>query len=360
LKDEILKETPVDWVFNSPKGLTVSVQPAVAGAATLYLTLRGIPVEAKNEPVQVIIPARILGDVENFRVPNEIIWWRILGGSIGPVLINGSVDSAIMAKDVSITLMGDLFLSDMAPGASVNWITNLPQGLSARVKRVRANENFGVITVAGTPTEPSMDILAVSIPPSVVNSRTEVPLTVSMDARFAINANTRLITVTEDSGGSSNPNWMGTQIGPLNIPILPSIKDFQGLGLVTVRASAVEKLGADNQYHWTGETVNYGMLIEAAARLGAHAIINVVVDYTDKVEYKEVIRELAAEHEWSEDELDKFSRGILREIRKDNTRYTVETSHVITRTYIASALAIRYIDGLNFYEAERLRVTLPQ
>ena len=357
LKEAILKETPVDWVVNCPNGLSVTVQPVAAGAATLFLTVRGTPQEARNELVNVTIPSHLLGDVENFHVPNETIRWQILGGTITSVLISGSVDSAIIARDVNVTLMGDVFSLDMAPGTAVNWITNLPSGLTARVKRVRANERTGIITVAGSPAEPSVDVLAIAVPASAVKSRTVVPVIGNVDARFAINANTRQISVTEDYGGSSNPNWMGAQKGPLNIPILPTMKDFQGLGLVTVKANAVEKLGADNQYHWIGNTVNYGMLIEAAARLGAHAIINVVVDYTDSVEYREVVRELAMGHEWSEDELDKISRGILREMRKDGIHYSIETSHIVTRTYIASALAIKYIDGLNFYEAERLRST---
>ena len=360
LKNAIERETSVSWIMNIPNGLSVTIQPAEAGAVTLYLTVRGIPQEAKNEPVQVVIPSFFLGDVNDFKVPNEVLWWRITGSSIGSVVINGSVDSAIIAKDITINLMGDEFLSDMAPGTSVNWITNLPAGLTSRVKRVRAGERTGIITVSGTPTEVSTNVLAISIQASAVRSRTVIPVITNVDARFAINANTRQITVTEDASGSSNPNWMGTQRGPLNIPLLPAIKDFEGIGLVTVRATAVEKLGADNQYHWTGNTVNYGMLIEAASRLNAHAIINIVVDYTDNVEYKEVIRELAREHEWSDDELDKISRGILREIRKDNVRYVAETSHVITRTYIASALAIKYINGLEYFEAEQLRSTRPQ
>ena len=359
LKSDIEKEIPVDLVVNAPEGLEISVQPAAAGATILFLSVEGTPTEAKNEAVKVEIPARLLGDVENFKVPNEVIQWHVLGGSIADVLIDGSVDSAIISKDIKLTLLGAVFAEDMAPGASVNWITNLPSGLSARVKQVRAKDSTGIITVSGTPLAISTDTVAMSIPSYSVVPGADLPVISNVYARFAINNNTRQISVTEVSGGSSNPNWIGVQRGPLNVPILPAVKDFQGVGLVSVKATSVEQLGADNQYHWTGQSVNYGMLIEAAQKLDAHAIINVVVDYNDSVEYREVIRELAPEHEWSDDELDKIARGILYELVKDEVRYSVERSHIITRTYIGSALAIRYVNGLEYYEAEQLRSMTP-
>ncbi|MCL2230947.1 MAG: hypothetical protein FWC01_07600 [Treponema sp.] len=355
LKDAIDREVTVDWVTNCPTGITAVVRPAAAGATTLVLTLRGTPTVPNSDLVQVVIPSIVLGDVENFTVPNESIFWQILGGTVNAVQVSGSVDSAIIARDITVTLLGDVFSSNIAPGTTVTWITNMPSGLTARVKRVRANTNVGVITIAGTPTSESIDNLTLSIPAAVVNSRTNIPIADNPNTRFSISSVSRRISVNEVASGSSNPNWVGTQVGPLNIPVLPAVKDFQGLGLVTVRATAVERLGADNQYHWTGNTVNYGMLVEAAARLNAHAIINIVVDYTDSVEINTVTRELAADHSWSEDELEKISRGILKEERRGGVRFSIETSHVVTRTYIASALAIRYIDGLNFFEAEQAR-----
>ena len=348
LQTAILEETPVNWVVNRPAGLSISVQPASAGATTLFLTVTGTPQEAKTEAVRITIPGHVLGDVSNFTVPNELILWNVIGGTIQPVIISGSVGSAINTRDLTINLMGTEFSQDMAPGTVVNWVTNLPPGLTARVRRVRAGETTGVITVAGTPNIPSTDVLNIVVPGFALRDTATVSVITNVDARFAINDNTRIISFSQISDGTSNPNWMGPQIGPLNVPMLPPVKDFEGVGIVTVRAIAVERLGPDNQYHWSGERINYGRLMEEAQRLGAHAIINVVIDYTDNVEFMEVIRELAPEHEWSADELDKISRGILREIRRDNVRYSVETSHVITRTYIGSALAIRYISGTNF------------
>ena len=350
LREAIVKERPIDWVVNSPEGLEITVQPALAGATVLYLTVQGTPQEVRNEAVRVTLPAHILGDVHNFNVPNELILWDIIGGSVDTVIINGSVDSAIISKDVRVNIMGTEFDQDMAPGTVVSsWISNLPQGLTARVRRVRADETTGIITVSGIPREVSTDIVKISIPASAVKRETAVDFMANVDARFAINDNTVITSVLEIDGGSSHPNWLSPQVGPLNVPALPPVKDFQGLGIVTVRTTAVHRLGADNEYNWTGQRVNYGMLIEEAQRLGAHGITNVVIDYTDHIERTEIIRELAFEHEWSDNELDKISRGILREIINNEGRFSVESSQVITRTYFGSALAIRYVEGTDFW-----------
>ena len=215
-----------------------------------------------------------------------------------------------------------------------DWIGNLPLGLSARVRRVRANENTGVITISGIPRATSSDAVAIAIPMEAIRGEIDVSFMTNANARFAINDNTVVITVNEIASGSSNPNWIGSQVGPLNVPALPPMKDFQGVGIVTVRTTSVQRLGADNQYHWSGQTVNYGMLMEEAQRVGAHAIINIVVDFTDQIERNEVTRELAPEHEWTLDELDRMARGILREVRDETGRYSVEVTHVITRSYI--------------------------
>jgi hypothetical protein len=146
---------------------------------------------------------------------------------------------------------------------------------------------------------------------------------------------------------------MGDQVGPLNVPMLPAIKDFEGLGIVSVTSQTVEKLGADNQYHWSGETVNYAKLMLEARKLGAHAIINVVIDYEDKIENSKLVRDIEPDHVWTEDELEKISRGIIKEKTEGGRRYVEENTRVITRTYTGTALAIRYISGLNFLEAQK-------
>ena len=356
LQEAITEETTIDWITNSPAGLRVTVQPALAGARELYLTIRGTPQEARNDAVAVTIPGFLLGDVTDFDVPNETILWDIIGGWVSDSLINGSVGSNIVSRDIYINLLGTVFSQDIASGTEVNSIiSNLPRGLIARVRWVRAGQSSAIITISGIPLEISTEVLSIEIPEEMVRRGVNVPIIANVDTRFAINDNTTRISVEESMAGSSNPNWMGNQIGPLNVPFLPTIKDFEGVGIVTVRSTAVESLGEDNQYRWVGNTVNYHMLMEEAQRINAHAIINVVIDYVDNIERNEVIRELAYEHEWTSDELDKMSRGILRELITDEGRFAVEVSHVIRRTYFGSALAIRYREGINYLEAEALR-----
>ncbi|MDR3248741.1 MAG: hypothetical protein LBT39_08135, partial [Treponema sp.] len=203
LEEAIEEETPVDWVTNLPSGLSASVQPAYAGATTLYLSIQGTPKAAKNEVVHVVVPANYLGDIENFAVPNETILWRIQGASVRTILIDGSVGSAITSKDLRITLSGAQFAEDLAPGTVVSWINNLPAGLTARVKQVRAKENTAIITVSGTPVVISSAVLSATIPASVLTSDTAVPVVSNVEALFAINDNTRQISTADVSGSSS-------------------------------------------------------------------------------------------------------------------------------------------------------------
>ena len=266
-----------------------------------------------------------------------------IGGTVGPMVVTGWVGLSINARDITIILQGTEFSQDMAPGTVVNWIQNLPSGLTARVRQIRANETTGIITVVGTPTIPSSDILNIVIPAAAIRTFSPIRLVENVDTRFSINDNIRTSSFSAIGAGTSNLGWLGNSVGPLNVPMLPREQAFEGVGIVIVRATAVRSLRPDNEYHWSGETVNHGRLMEAAQAIGAHGIINVVIDYTDSVEVREVIRELPPEHVWSDVENIQRSRNILREVTRDGVRYVVQTTSIITRNYIGSALAIRYV-----------------
>jgi hypothetical protein len=268
------------------------------------------------------------------------------------VIISGFVGFEINAKDVSIHLIGGGLRDDIPPGAAVDWITNMPAGLNARIKTAKAGEPVISLTVSGTPRNESQEVLKITIPVDVLDRDSSFTAGISQEVRFSIGS-ARQWQYGGIASGSSNPYWLGDQTGPLNVPMLPAIKDFEGLGIVSVTSQTVEKLGADNQYHWSGETVNYGKLMLEAKKLGAHAIINVVIDYEDIIENNKIIRDLEADHVWTGDELEKINQGIIKEKTEDGRRFVEENTRVITRTYTGTALAIRYINGLNFLEAQK-------
>jgi hypothetical protein len=353
LKEEILQEAAVSWITNLPAGLRAVVNPAKAGAKSLTLTVSGTPAETKDELVKIRIPSAVLGRLIDLDASaGDDIRFDIVGVLLEKVIISGFVGFEVNAKDVSIRLTGGGLKEDIPPGAVVNWITNLPAGLSARIKTAKAGEPLISLTVSGVPRSESQETLKITIPVNVLDRDSSFTAGINQEARFSIGS-ARQWRYGGIAGGSSNPYWQGDQVGPLNVPMLPAIKDFEGMGIVSVSSQTVEKLGSDNQYHWSGEVVNYAKLMLEAKKLGAHAIINVVVDYEDTIENNKVVRNLEADHVWTEDELEKIRLGILKEKTENGRRSVEENTRVITRTYTGTALAIRYIGGLNFLEAQR-------
>jgi hypothetical protein len=355
LKDAVLKElikdeTPVDWITNLPAGLDVTALRAEAGATTVTLIVSGTPRETKNEALAVTIPAQALTrDFALVMGPNEDIRFEIVDAAVAPVLIGGAVGHRIPEKDVVITLTASSLREDIAPGAGISWITNLPAGLSARAKGSKAGDSTVTITVGGTPTETRTGLLAVTVPPGVLDVNVE--LTVSQTgAKYDI-GDSGSIKYDTQAFSLTNPNWRGSQ----NSPTIPTYKDFEGVGIVRVTSQMTETLGPDNKYYWAGESVTYGKLMAEAQRLGAHAIINAAIESDDRVNYTKVTKYLEEGHEWTAEERSKIQSGVLKEVTVDGKQYTEETVRVTTRNYTGTALAIKYTSGIDFYDVEKLK-----
>jgi hypothetical protein len=350
LKDVITEDTPITWITNLPAGLSARALRAEPGAATITVTVSGIPQETKNEALAVTIPAGALTrNIALVMAPNEDLRFEIADAAVAPVIIGGAMGSGIIEKDVVITLSGSSLYEDIAPGASLPWITNLPAGLSARAKGSKAGDSVVVITVGGTPSVTGAGILAVTIPPAAL--ATNLELTASTDgAKYDI-GDSETIRYNTQSFGITNPAWRDSRTGPA----IPSHKDFEGVGIIRVTSQMVENLGPDNRYYWSGETVTYGKLMTEAQRLGAHAIINAAIESEDRVSYTKVTRYLEEGHRWTIEEQEKIQAGILKDVTIDGKRYAEETVRVTTRNYTGTALAIRYTAGLEFYEVEKLK-----
>jgi hypothetical protein len=355
LKEDIPEEAGVPWITNLPSGLRAAVNSAAAGARSLTLTITGTPGEVRKEPVKITIPAEILDrQIDLEVVPGEELWFDIAGVDVNAVMISGFRGIALNSQDLSITLLGGGLAAGIAPETTVNWITNMPAGLSAKIKSARAGASVITLTVSGTPLEESREPLKLTIPQDVLDRSGALVTGGTPAARFNIRS-AKQSRYGGIASGSSHPGWTGRQVGPLNVPLLPAIKDFEPVGIISITSQTVEKLEADNQYHWSGEAVNYGKLMLEAKRMGAHAIINVVIDYEDKIENSTIVRDLEPGHQWTEDELAKIGLGILKEKNEGGVRSTEENTRVITRTYTGTALAVRYIGGLNFIEAQKSR-----
>jgi hypothetical protein len=350
LKDVITDGTPVTWITNLPGGLSAHALRAEPGAVTMTILVTGTPRETRNEALAITIPAGILTRNHDLvMAPNEDVRIEITNATVAPVIIGGAVGNRISDTDVVLSLAASSLREDIAPGTGLPWITNLPAGLSARAKGSKAGDSVVVITVGGTPTEIRTGPLAITVPQTALETTLDLEASAAA-AKYDI-GDSGTIQYTTQSFSLTNPGWQASRDGP-NIP---SYKDFEGAGIVRVTSQMVENLGPDNSYYWSGERVTYGKLMAEAQRLGAHAIINVVIESEDTVAYTKVTRHLEEGHRWTAGEQEKIRAGILTELVVDGKRCTEETVRVTTRTYTGTALAIRYTTGIEFYEIERLK-----
>ena len=101
--------------------------------------------------------------------------------TIDSVTISGEQGETIANTDITVTLTGYTF----ATALSGNWITNLPAGLVQTVKRI--SDTQAKITVSGTPTALSNQIVNITIPKANITGLTSnLTAESNSDAKFNI------------------------------------------------------------------------------------------------------------------------------------------------------------------------------
>lgn len=121
----------------------------------------------------------------------EYLYPRISYATIADASVVGKVNKEITPVDVSITLSGDVFVEDLTAGTDVSgWFTNLPAGLTAKVKERTNYTATLVITISGTPTATSAAAISVEMPKSALRytgTGTAVELTVLSNPKAVYN-----------------------------------------------------------------------------------------------------------------------------------------------------------------------------
>ena len=107
--------------------------------------------------------------------------------TVADVTINGQQGSAVASQDVTITLTNDTFVSPL----SGSWITNLPAGLIQTL--TRSSDTEAKITISGTPTAASSEVLEITIPAASLNGGKKTTVKSNTNAKFNIMANTTII-----------------------------------------------------------------------------------------------------------------------------------------------------------------------
>ena len=126
--------------------------------------------------------------------------------TVGSVTISGEQGETIASTDVTVTLTGYTF----ATALSGDWITNLPDGLVQSVTKISDTE--AKITVSGTPTALSDQVVAITIPKAnITGLASDLTAESNSDAKFNIVA-----TLTEIAIPKAKTNLTytaGSQIG---------------------------------------------------------------------------------------------------------------------------------------------------
>ncbi|MDR0526468.1 MAG: SUMF1/EgtB/PvdO family nonheme iron enzyme [Spirochaetaceae bacterium] len=172
----------VSWIKRMPSGLNAVIKNNVGeGAASVTLTVSGTPVpasqkrpadeppyfstiNANKEPLSITIPASALASgMETDVLVNENARWYIVDANailprytdapIGVGRIIGTRGSAIVPVTISIELREDTLNGNVAVNQTVTWITNLPSGLTQKIKTIAQNVQFTTIglEISGVP-----------------------------------------------------------------------------------------------------------------------------------------------------------------------------------------------------------------
>ena len=163
--------------------------------------------------------------------------------TIDSVTIFGEQGEAIVNTDITVTLTGYTFETAL----SGNWITNLPAGLVQSVKRI--SDTQAKITVSGTPTALSDQVVNITIPKANITGLTsDLTAESNSDAKFNIVA-----TLTEIAVPTAKTNLTytaGSQTG---------VEDGEGYtltgnsGVVAKNYTAIAKLKSG--YKWNDGTI---------------------------------------------------------------------------------------------------------
>ena len=186
-----------NWIKIRPiNDLTISKGSVVHDSGTTYkATLEDYETPAGEYVVEVVYNNRTLYS-EPFTVD-----YTEKKATIDSVTIFGEQGEAIANTDITVTLTGYTFETAL----SGDWITNLPDGLVQSVTRISDTE--AKITVSGTPTALSDQVVNITIPKANITGLTsDLTAESNSDAKFNIVATLTEIAVPTAKTGLTYTN----------------------------------------------------------------------------------------------------------------------------------------------------------
>lgn len=107
--------------------------------------------------------------------------------TVGNVTVSGTAGHDITPQSVVITLEEVTFAEIAANTDVTSWFTNLPEGLSATIgTEVTSGANSATVTISGSPTEGSVDQMAITIPEGYLDVTDSLTVTGNENAKYGI------------------------------------------------------------------------------------------------------------------------------------------------------------------------------
>jgi hypothetical protein len=344
------------WFLNIPYGLKATAHAldpnaifaAGKGDTQIIVTIEGVPEQTINQPIKIRVPYEVTNRSWDFHIPpNEDRRFEVYGVDVAPVVVGGAVNRDIDSKTFKIKFGGTKLAEDMPQDTDISsWFPNLPRGLTAVVAEETLVATEGqqtvTVTISGKPSIQLNEKMLVQIPADITTANIVLEVPPSEKAMYDIGSYSSI--PANDIELRTGTNWKGVVEGwGLAGPEVYRLKDFTAVGIIQIEAESVYAIGADGEYHWTGDTISYGDLMAEARKLDAHAIIDVVIDSKDVINQTIERRHIESGHIPSGLEKIKIDKGIIREEPDPNGgEIYVETISETRRTWIGTALAIRY------------------
>ncbi|MDR2619203.1 MAG: hypothetical protein LBC62_10070 [Treponema sp.] len=345
-----------DWFLNIPQGLKATAHAADPeakfaadkGATRVIVTIEGTPEQTINQPIKIRVPYEVTNRSWDFHIPpNDDRRFEVYGVDVAAIVVGGAVNRDIDPKTFKIKFGGTKLADSIALDTDISgWFTNLPKGLKAVAAEETVPATEGqqslTVTISGKPSVQVNEKMLVRIPANITTANMVLEIPPSDKAIYDIGSYSSILA--DDIELRTGSNWKGVVQGwGLTGPEVFKSKDFTAVGIIQIETQSVYAIGADGEYHWTGDSISYGDLMAEARRLDAHAIIDVVIDSKDQVNETTEKRHVEKDHVPTGLETIKINNGLIQAEDDPNggTIY-VETIKVVRRTWTGTALAIRY------------------
>jgi hypothetical protein len=167
------------WILNLPTGITVSAITRVSETVA-RLTLAGTSTVTSSAALSIVVPTEALAIGEAILVtPNPSRVWSIVAPGAAAAATDDlvvDVGDSIWTHTITLTFTSGVLAANAsasASGALDSWVTNLPDGMSARALAAILDDDATVdIRIEGTPTTAFTGPIDIVVPTGAFRSPT--------------------------------------------------------------------------------------------------------------------------------------------------------------------------------------------